>query len=134
MGVSCLRRVALLSAISASLPLSQALACPEFVGTFECPAIDKQPPLTLIVNTRATVEDGAVYIFTYRIMGRDLPDEYEVNPKRQRKPGDSNSCEGNVLIHNEWNGEVVRMSIDSRGNFERVRNGKPEMVCLKKVD
>jgi hypothetical protein len=133
MDMSRLGCIGLLAVLSVTLPVTAAMACPDLSGTFECPAADKQPPLTLIVKVKNTIEEGAIYTVTYRIMGKDLPAEYEVPPKSQRKAGDASTCDGNFLIRKEAAGDNVRMSLNAQGNFERETNGKIEVVCTKKV-
>lgn len=127
-------RVALVAASLVSLRALPVLACPDLSGTFDCPAVGKDPPMTLIVKTKATVDDGATYDFTYRIMGKDLPLKVEVPPKAARRGGESSSCDGLNYLHKEPNepGEGTRSFINAQGNFERDKDGKSLVVCVRK--
>jgi len=126
-------RLAFLVAALATFPLAPALACPALNGTFACPAIASEPALTVTARTKPTGGDGAQYVFTYRIMGRDMPSQYDVAPTGLRKASDANSCDGNVLVHRTGS-ETVRLSLDPQGNFKREKNGRTEVVCPRTAD
>ncbi|MBV8392695.1 MAG: hypothetical protein JOY81_05885 [Alphaproteobacteria bacterium] len=114
------------------LPAIQAFACPDLGGTYDCPAAGNQPPMTLLIKRMKTVEDGALYTITYRIMGKDLVAEYDVPPKSLSKSTDTASCTDTALLHKESDGGIVQMSLNSAGNFERSKGGKVEVVCNSK--
>jgi hypothetical protein len=109
-----------------------ASACPDLSGTYACPAAGNQLPMTLIVKSRKTVDDGALYTITYRIMGKDLVAEYDALPKALSKSTDKSSCTDTALIHKEADGVIVQMSLNSAGDFERSKGGKVELVCSSK--
>jgi hypothetical protein len=113
-------------------PLASAFACPDLNGVFACPASAGQPATVMTAKTRMIGGNGAQYSFAYRIMGRDMPFAYEVAPDSLRKPGDTNSCEGNVVVHKGAT-ETVRLSLDEQGNLKREENGKAA-VCARKSE
>jgi hypothetical protein len=124
---------ALLLAASFS-PSFAADSCPDLSGTFECPASGKQPPMTLTVTSKHTVDGGMLYKFTYRFMSRDITSEGDALPKDIKKADPANLCTGGAYFHKVIGepGDGTRNSLNAEGNYERASNGKVEMVCVRK--
>ncbi|HTR83167.1 MAG TPA: hypothetical protein VMI56_01725 [Reyranella sp.] len=126
-----------LAAMAAVPAAAEPPPCPNLSGVFECPASDKQPPMTLTVKSDESAWGARTYKFTYRIMGKDLTSAADGVPKENAKrlPG-SNLCDDGALFLKVAGeaGEGTRMFINKDGNLERTKGGKTELVCTRKAN
>lgn len=124
----------MMAALLVVAPVSSALACPDLGGTFECPAAGNQAAMTLVVTSHPGIDDGASYVFTYKIMGKEISSQVLASPKGlPSSNGQINSCSNTAYIRKAASGaETTETFINAAGNYETTKGGKTQMVCVRK--
>lgn len=90
--------------------------------------------MTLVVSTKATVDEGAAYTFTYQIMGKAISSETMASPKGEPSmSGQVNTCSKTALIRKSASGaEIDQTFINAAGDYEIAKGGKTQTTCLRK--